>query len=296
MSNHTIVVTGATGQLGRRVLSALRAARPDVTLIGLARTAGAAIATGIPGVEWRLANYDAPESLVTALSGATKVLLVSSSALGRRAEQHRTVITAAQAARVGFLAYTSVLRAGSSPLGVAVEHRETEDDLRASGLAHAILRNGWYTENYTAGIGAALTHGVVLGSAGNGRIAAATRDDYAAAAARVLTADIDEVAGRVFELAGDTGFTMAEYAAELARQSGKAVQYRNLPQADYQAALVAAGLPDAIAGLLAESDAKAADGALFDASGALSQLIGRPTTPLAAAVRDALQAVAVEGR
>lgn len=296
MSNESIVVTGATGQLGRLVLSDLRRLRPDATLIGLARTAAAAAASPVPGIEWRLADYDDPASLAAALRGAHKVLLISSSALGRRAAQHRAVIAAAQAAGVGFLAYTSVLHASSSTLDLAAEHRETEADLGASGLPHAILRNGWYTENYTAGIGAAVTYGAVLGSAGDGRISAATRDDYAAAAAQVLAADPAEVAGRVYELAGDTGFTLTEYAAEIARQSGVDVQYRHLPQADYKAALLGAGLPEPIADLLAESDAKAAGGALFDESGTLGRLIGRPTTSLDVAVRSALQSLATQAR
>ena len=216
-----------------------------------------------------------------------RILLISSNEIGQRAAQHRAAIEAATEAGVGLLAYTSLLHADASPLGLADEHRETEALIKASGLPAVILRNGWYTENYTAAIGAALTHGVVLGSAGDGRIASATRADYAAAAAAVLTRDSE--AGRVYELAGDTSYTLAEFAAEVARQTGKTITYQNLPELEYRKVLVGAGLPEAFAALIADSDAAAAQGALFDDGLALSRLIGRPTTPLATSVAAALK-------
>ena len=184
------------------------------------------------------------------------------------------------------LAYTSLLHADTSPLGLAAEHVATEQALKASGLPYAILRNGWYTENYTASIPPALQYGVLLGSAGDGKIASATRSDYAAAAAAVLRTP--NQAGKVYELAGDTAYTLTEFAAELTRLSGKAIAYQNLPQADYAKALLDAGLPDFLADLLADSDTGASKGALFDDSHQLSQLIGRPTTPLATAIAAAL--------
>jgi NAD(P)H dehydrogenase (quinone) len=180
------------------------------------------------------------------------------------------------------LAYTSVLRADTSPLGLAVEHRETEALIRASGIPFTLLRHGWYTENYTAGIPGALAHGAVYGCAGEGRIASATRADYAEAAAVVLTAE--NQSGRVYELAGDTAFTLAELAAEISRQSGKNIGYVNLPEAEYKNVLVKAGLPDAVAALIADSDTGVSKGGLFDDSHQLSKLINRPTTSLATAV------------
>jgi NAD(P)H dehydrogenase (quinone) len=284
----TIAVTGATGQLGRLVLAGLAQAAPYAQLVGLVRDRARAADLAAAGVELRVANYDDPASVTAALQGADKVLLISSSELGRRAAQHRAVIAAAQRAGVGLLAYTSLLHADTTPLTLGLEHRETEADLRALGVPFVLLRNGWYTENYTAGVAAALKYGVVLGSAGTGRISSATRADYASAAVAVLAHDAATEAGRTYELAGDASYTLAEYASEIARQSGVAVSYRDLPEADYAAALVQAGLPPAFAQLLAESDAKAADGALFDDSGTLGRLIGRPTTPLAEAVRQAL--------
>lgn len=183
--------------------------------------------------------------------------------------------------------WASVLHADTSPLGLAAEHRETESLLQASGVPFVLLRNGWYTENYTASIPAALQHGVFLGSAGDGRIASAARADYAAAAAAVLTRE--NQAGQVYELAGDEAYTLTDLAAEISRLSGKTVAYQNLPEADFKAALVGAGLPEAIAGLLADSDTGAARGGLFDDTRQLRQLIGRPTTPLAALVKAALK-------
>lgn len=283
------LVTGASGQLGRLVLAELRARVPNAKLVGLVRDPAKAQDLTAQGVELRVADYENPASLVAALRGVDKLLLISSSEIGRRLPQHRNVIDAAKAAGVKLLAYTSLLRADSSPMNLAVEHKATEDYLRASGLPHVLLRNGWYTENYTGSVGAALQHGVVLGAAGVGRIASAARADYAAAAAVVLASPAATQVGKVYELAGDSAYTLSELAAEIARQSGKPMVYKNLPEAEYKTALEGFGLPPAFAGLLAESDAKVAMGSLYDDGKALSRLIGRPTTTLAEAVAAALK-------
>lgn len=282
-----IAVTGATGQLGRLVIAALLRVAPTAHLIGIVRNPAAAKDLAARGVELRAGDYEDPAALKAALAGVDKLLLISSSAVGQRARQHRNVIEAAKAAGVKLLAYTSILHADSSPLGLAVEHRETEALIRASGLPFAFLRNGWYTENYTGSIAAVLQHGAVLGSAGTGRIAAAARADFAAAAAAVL-ASRENQAGKIYELAGDTGFTLGEYAAEIAKQSRKPIVYKDLPEADYKAVLQSVGLPEVFAALLVDSDAKAAKGALFDESRQLSRLIGRPTTTMAQSVAAAL--------
>lgn len=281
-----IVVTGATGQLGRLVIDALLHTVPAAQLVAAVRQPAKAADLAARGVQVRHADYSQPATLDAAFQGATQLLLISSSEVGQRVAQHRAVIEAAQRAQVQLLAYTSLLHADTSPLGLAAEHQATETLLRASGLPVVLLRNGWYTENYTASVPAALAHGVLLGSAGTGRIASAARADYAAAAAAVLTRPGQ--AGRVYELAGDTSYTLAEFAAALAVQSGQAVAYQDLPEADYRAALLGAGLPEGLARLLADSDAGAAQGALFDDQRQLSQLIGRPTTPLATTLRAAL--------
>lgn len=285
--SETIIVTGATGHLGRLVVADLLRIAPTAHVIGIVRNAVAAKDLADRGVELRTANYDDPASIAAALTGADKVLLISSSEVGRRVPQHRNVIDAAKAAGVKLLAYTSILHADKSPMALAVEHRETEALIRSSGVPFVFLRNGWYTENYTGNVAAAIQHKAVLGAARDGRISSAARADFAAAAAAVL-ASRENQAGKVYELAGDTAFTLTEYAAEIARQSGKPVAYKDLSEADYKAALQAIGLLEVFAELYAESDAKAANGSLYDESRQLSRLIGRPTTAMAQSVAAAL--------
>lgn len=281
-----IVVTGATGQLGQLVIQALLKKTAAANIIAAVRNVEKAQDLAAMGVQVRYADYRQPESWDAALQGADKVLLISSNEIGQRAQQHRSVIDAAQRAKVKLLAYTSVLHADTSVLGLAEEHRETEAALRASGVPFVLLRNGWYTENYAAGIPTALHLGAVYGCAGEGRISSATRADYAEAAAVVLTTE--NQAGKTYELAGDNAYTLTEFAAEISRQSGKTIGYVNLPETEYKNALLGAGLPAFLAELLANSDTGVTQGALFDESHQLSQLIGRPTTPLAAVVAVAL--------
>jgi NAD(P)H dehydrogenase (quinone) len=281
-----IVITGATGQLGQLVIADLLKKIPATQIVAAVRDVAKAADLAALGVQLRHADYDVPATLDAAFHGARKVLLISSNAMGQRVAQHRNAIDAAVRAGVKLLAYTSVLHADTSKLGLAAEHRETEAVVRASGLPYTLLRNGWYMENYTAGLGGALEHGVLLGGAGEGRIAAAARADYAAAAVAALLSEAPPQP--IHELAGDSAFTLAELAAELALQSGKAVAYNNLDEAAYREALLGFGLPAGLAALIADSDAAAAQGALFDDSRSLSKLIGRPTTTLAAAVRAAL--------
>jgi len=281
-----IVVTGASGQLGRLVIEELLQKVPAGQIVAAARNLDRVKDLAARGVLTRSADYEQPATLDAAFAGADKILLVSSSELGRRFPQHKAVIDAAKQAGVKLLAYTSVLHADTTPLGVAEEHKSTEAYLKESGVPYVLLRNGWYTENYTASVPTALKFGVFLGSAGDGRISSAARADYAAAAAAVMTSE--NQAGRIYELAGDQAYTLTDLAAEISRQSGKAVTYKNLPEDQYKSALLEAGLPEPIAGLVAESDAGASKGALFDGSGQLGQLIGRPTTPMAVSVKAAL--------
>ena len=274
-----LAVTGATGKLGQLVVAALLQRLPPGEIAALVRAPAKASDLAAKGVIVREANYDLPETLGPALAGVAKLLLISSNEIGRRVSQHKAVIDAAKAAGVKLIAYTSLLHADTSSLGLADEHRQTEVLLKESGVPYVLLRNGWYTENYTASIPAALQHSALLGSAGEGRIASATRADYAAAAAAILAASEDQ-GGRIYELAGDEAYTLAEFAAELSRHSGRDVVYRNLPEADYRDALVGAGFPGPVAAMLAQSDAAAGQGALFDDGHQLSKLIGRPTTKL----------------
>ncbi|BBT72837.1 MULTISPECIES: SDR family oxidoreductase [Enterobacteriaceae] len=281
-----IAITGATGQLGQHVIANLLNTTAAAQLVAVVRNPAKAAALSQQGVSVRQADYGDETALTQALQGVEKLLIISSSEVGQRAPQHRNIIKAAKAAGVKFIAYTSLLHADTSPLGLAVEHIETEKMLADSGIPYALLRNGWYTENYLASAPAALEHGVFIGAAGEGKIASATRADYAAAAARVMTEDGH--AGKVYELAGDNGWTLSELAAELTKQSGKNVVYQNLGQADFAAALKSVGLPAGLADMLADSDIGAAKGGLFDDSHTLSTLIGRPTTSLADSVKDLL--------
>lgn len=281
-----VVITGASGQLGRLVIEALLEKLPADEIVAAVRNPDKVADLAARGIQVRLADYDQPATLAAAFNGADKLLLISASEVGRRVPQHRSVIEAAKAAGIRLLAYTSLLHADTSPLQLAVEHQETEKLIQASGLPAVILRNGWYTENYMAGIPAALQYSVVLGSAGQGRIASAARADYAAAAAAVLLQE--NQAGLIYELAGEASYTLSELADEIARQSGQAVVYQDLPESEFKAALLEAGLPDFLATLLAESDVGASKGGLFDDGRQLSALIGRPSTTLAQSVRLAL--------
>ncbi|MHC0468783.1 SDR family oxidoreductase [Citrobacter sp. EBS8] len=278
-----IAITGATGQLGQHVIESLLKTVPASQIVAIVRNPAKATALSQQGITVRQADYSVEAAFTTALQGIDKLLLISSSEVGQRAPQHRNVINAAKAAHVKFIAYTSLLHADTSPLGLADEHVATEKMLAESGIAYALLRNGWYTENYLASAPAALEHGVFIGAAGEGKIASATRADYAAAAARVISEEGH--AGKTYELAGDAGWTLSQLAAELAKQSGKKVVYQNLSEADFAAALKNFGLPAGLADMLADSDVGASKGGLFDDSHTLSKLIGRPTTSLADSVK-----------
>ncbi|MBM1172669.1 SDR family oxidoreductase [Microvirga arabica] len=281
----TIAITGATGQLGRLVIDKLKAKVPASEIIALVRTPAKAADLGVAARE---ADYTRPETLDQALAGVDTLLLVSSNAIGQRAVQHRNVIEAAKRAGVKRIVYTSLLRADTTPLtSLANEHRAAEADLKASGIPFTILRNGWYTENYTRSVGGAVAGGAFIGSAGDGRISSAARVDYAEAAVAVLTGEGHE--GRTYELAGDDAYTLADLAAEISRQTGKDIPYRNLPEVDYAKALVGFGLPEGMAHHIASYDIGTAQGALFEDGRQLSRLIGRPTTPLSAAVAEALR-------
>ena len=287
MSPSTIAVTGATGQLGHLVINHLLKKVPASSVIAIVRNPSKAADLASGGILVRKANYTDLPALEEALASVDKLLLVSSSEVGQRALQHRNIITAANRAGVKFLVYTSLLHADTSSLDLAAEHAETESMIKASGLPYAILRNGWYTENYTMSALGAVANGAFLGSAGDGHIASAARNDYAEAAAAVLLNP--PRSGEVFELAGDEAYTLTDLAAEISRQTGKSIPYHDLSAEEYRATLVQAGLPEGLASGIASWDASAAKDALFDDSRQLSRLIGRPTTPLADSVRAALK-------
>lgn len=281
-----IAITGASGQLGRLVIDSLLTSVPASELVALVRNPASVSDLKDKGINVRQADYTQPDTLITALQGVDKLLLISSSEVGQRLVQHQNVIEAAKETGVSLLAYTSILHADTSPLGLADEHKATEAALADSGIPHVVLRNGWYSENYIASVPAALELGALYGCAGAGKISSASRADYASAAAAVLTQEGQ--AGTIYELAGDSAYTLAELAAEISVQTGKDIGYVDLPETDFADALLKAGLPAPLASLLANSDTGASQGGLYDDSQTLSKLIGRPTTTIAESVKEAL--------
>ncbi len=278
-----IGITGATGQLGHLVVEKLKQRVDADNLIALVRSPEKATDLGIATTAF---DYNKPETLIEGLQGIDHLLLISGNEVGQRKAQHQNVIDAARQAGVRWIIYTSLLRADSSSLSLAPEHLETEELLKASGIPYTILRNGWYTENYTASIPGALGAGAFVGSAGDGKISSASRADYAEAAAIVLSSE-DQV-GKVYELAGDEAYTLKDLAAEISRQTGKDIPYNNLSESEYADVLASLGLPEPLAQAIASWDVGASKGDLFDDKKVLSYLIGRPTTPLAESVKEAL--------
>lgn len=281
----TYLVTGASGQLGQLVIDHLATLLAKDDILALVRSDAAADAYATKGIATRRGDYTDVAALEAAFDGVDRLLLISGSEVGQRAVQHGNVIAAAKAAGVGFIAYTSLLNADSGNMALAEEHLATEKMLTESGIPHTLLRNGWYSENILQTLAQDLELGQHFGAAKDGKFATATRRDYAEAAATVLAGGHD---GEVLELAGDAAYTLSDYAAIVAEASGKTVSYTDMPEAAFAEALVGAGLPEGFAAILADSDAKAAKGALFDDSHTLSGLIGHPTEPIAETVKAAL--------
>lgn len=284
----TIGVTGATGALGRIVVRLLRERHPDRQVVALVRDPAKAEDLAALGADVRPFDYDRPETLRPALAGIDKLLLISGNAVGERERQHRAVIEAARDAGVGLVAYTSVLRAGETTLAIAAEHKATEAVLREIGVPFVLLRHGWYCENYVFRVQAAVTSGTLPHCTGEGRISAAPRADFAEAAVAILTAP-EPQAGKVYELAGSKSFTFTELAAMAAKISGKRVEAVNLPKPEFEAAIVAIGMPAFVAGLIAKSDHGASEGGLLEESRTMERVIGRPTVPMDEVLETALR-------
>ncbi len=278
-----IGVTGATGHLGRLVIEKLKEKTSANNIVALVRSPQKAADLG---VEIRAFDYDKPEALTAALAGIDKLLLISASEVGKRIAQHTNAIEAAKKAGIKLIAYTSLLRADTSSLSLASEHVATEALLKKSGIPFVILRHGWYSENYTASLANVISLGTLYGCSGDGKISAATREDYAEGAVVVLSTEGHE--GKVYEFAGDEAFTMSDFAAEISRQTRKNIPYVNLPEKEYAQALVKAGLPEAAAQFYAGTHVSTEKGDLFDVGHQLSNLIGRPTTSLSKAISSVL--------
>ena len=278
-------ITGATGQLGRLVVGKLKEKADAGSIVALVRNTEKAKDLGVEAREF---DYNKPELLAESLKGIDQLLLISGSDLGQRARQHANVVNAAKKAGVKRIVYTSLLHTGNTTVSLAEEHQPSERAIIESGISYTILRNGWYTENHTGSISGVLAGGAVFGSAGNGKFSSAARADFAESAVVVLTENGHE--GKIYELAGDEPYTLADYAAEIARQTGKNIVYNNLPVGEYAKVLESFGLPGFVAEAIAGWDVSASNGDLFNDSKTLSKLIGRPTTPLSEVVKNALAA------
>ena len=275
-----IGITGATGQLGRLVVSKLSEKVNNENITALVRTLSKADDLNVAAIAF---DYNEPDNLTEALKEVDTLLLISGNEIGERARQHKNVIAAAQQANVKRIVYTSLLHADESTLSLAPEHLETEKMIKESGLDYTILRNGWYTENYTASIPSAISAGAFIGSAKDGKISSATRADFAEAAATVL-AEEGHV-GKTYELAGDESYTLSDLAQAVSNETGKNIPYSNLPEEEYAKILAGAGVPEGFAHAIAGWDVSASKNDLFDDTKQLSNLIGRPTTPLTEAVK-----------
>ncbi|MCL6243028.1 MULTISPECIES: SDR family oxidoreductase [Acinetobacter] len=282
-----IAITGATGQLGQLVLQFLLKETAAENIIALVRSTEKAASLQAQGIELRHFDYDQPDTLVPALQGVDKLLLISANEIGRRTPQHKAVIDAAVEAKVPYLAYTSLLRADTSPLGLSQEHRETESLIQASGLTYTFLRNNWYVENYLAAAGHVVETGTLFGAAKDGKINAATRANYAEAAAKVLTSSGHE--NKTYELASSDSFTLAQLAETLQQVSGQNVHYQNLTAEDYTQGLLQAGLPAGLVDVIVDADINSIGGAMQSDRKDLEQLLGHPTTSLRSAVEAALK-------
>ena len=274
----TYGVAGATGRLGQLVLGELLELVDAGDVVAIGRDPSKLADFAAKGVDVRAADYDAPETLDAALAGVDRLLLISGSALGQRPRQHAAVIDAAKAAGVGYIAYTSILDAPTTPIKLGGEHRATEDSLAASGIAHDLLRNGWYNENFFMALPLQIEAGVITGAQGEGRISSVSRADLAAGAAHVL---VHGKGGDIYDLAGDDSWTMADFAAEVSRQSGREVRFESMGEPEYAASLIELGMPQHYAEVVSNSAYSTSLCALENNSRTLSKLTGRPTTPMA---------------
>ena len=281
-----IAITGATGQLGNLVIEQLLQLTTDQNIVALVRNVDKAEHFKVQGIELREFDYDRPEALVPALLGIDKLLLISANEIGRRTPQHQAVIDAAKVAGVPYLAYTSLLRADTSPLGLAQEHRETEKLIQDSGITYTFLRNNWYSENYLAGVAHTIEIGTLFGAAQDGRISSASRIDYAEAAAKVLTSTGHE--NKTYELAGSESFSLSDLATFIGQAVNKDIIYQNLSAEEYTQGLTQAGLPAGLVDVIVDADIQTIQGAMYSDSKDLEQLIGHKTTSIQDAIKAAL--------
>jgi NAD(P)H dehydrogenase (quinone) len=278
----TLLITGASGHLGRRVAELLLKAGQHRVVLAT-RTPAKLADLAARGAVVRAADFDDPASLATAFTGVDRLLLVSTDHLdqpGRRLTQHRAAITAAAAAGVRHLVYTSLLNAvPDSVMSLAPDHAQTEQALAASPLTWTVLRNNLYADNLLPGLGFAVATGQLHTASGTGAISYLTREDCARAAAAALAST--ETANRTLDLTGPAALTAADIAALTTQITGRTVTHVPVPADGLRAGLTQAGLPAGLVEALVTFDLAAARGELHTVSPAFTQLTGRAPTPVA---------------
>lgn len=284
----TLLVTAATGHLGRLVIDALlERGVPASEIAAGVRTPAKADDLAARGVAVVELDYSRPETLAPALEGVTRLLLISGTDADRVAG-HRAVIGAAAAAGVERLVYTSSPRNDEVEYALGADHRATEQAIAASGMDATILRNNWYTENYLDAVARAADTGEIVAAVGDARVASASRADYAEAAAVALTSE--QSIGHTLELGGDVAWDYDELARAAGDVLGRPVTYTRVSVEQLTAGLEAAGLDAGTAAFVAGIDDAIARGALSQTDGTLARVIGRPTTPLVEGLRAGLAA------
>lgn len=278
MSNQkpTLLVTGASGQLGRRVLELLLEAQAG-TIIAATRMPENLNDFKQRGVIVRRADFDAPETLAEAFAGADRLALISTNAVGKpgwRLDQHRNAVNAAQQAGVSHVVYTSLINPGpDSPVLLAPDHQGTEDALAASTLGWTVLRENIYSDTLLGTLSRAIQMGTLYAAAGDGKTAYITREDCAQAVAAALLASFAD--RRTLDITGPEALSQSDLAALASEIAGKSVVYVPLETQVVVNNMVSAGLPQPIAELLASFDTAIAQGRFAMVSTAVEDLTGR---------------------
>jgi NAD(P)H dehydrogenase (quinone) len=279
-----IVVTATSGHLGRLIVTdLLDRGIPATDIVAGARKPEAIADLADAGVRTTRIDYDDPATIEAAISTGDTFVLISGAFTPDRNRQHADAVAAATRAGAGHIVYTSGLRASESPSPIAASHAPTEDAVRASGLPFTILRNGWYTENYAANIPTARETGVLLASVSEGRVASASRRDFASAVGAVVTSEGH--LGQTYELSGDVAWTYDDLAAALSEVLGRDVVHKPVSSAEHLEILKDAGVPEQFAEMGVAVDGAIAAGAFAYQNGDLARLLGRPTTPLVDGLR-----------
>ncbi|KMS61380.1 NAD(P)H-binding protein [Sphingobium baderi] len=275
MTKPAIAVTGASGQLGQKVLEHLLSAGAS-HVIAVTRNPDALAAWQARGIHVRHGDFNDPASLDVAFSGVERMVMIATDEMatpGLRIAQHGNAVAAAQRVGVGFVAYTSMINPGpDSPVSFLPDHYATETLIGDSGIAHGILRHGWYLDNLLATLPAVLASGTWLTSAGDGRASYIARDDAARAAAALLLAD--RPAEGMLEIVGSP-MAVTEMVEIVSRVFDQSIQLLPLSDKAFVEALSAAGVPAPFAALAASVDSNTRLGRADVQSDAFEHLTGQ---------------------